>query len=97
MEECKVYVGVDLGGTNIAAGIVDEKGNILHKGETPTGVGRPYQEIIKDMAMLILRVIEEAGYKKEDIKAIGIGSPGYADKKAGKIIFANNLFGAMFQ
>lgn len=87
-----MYIGVDLGGTNIAVGLVDEDGNILHKGETPTGVGRPYQDILKDMAMLIIRVTEEAGYKKEDIKSIGIGSPGYADKKTGKIIFANNLF-----
>jgi len=87
-----MYIGVDLGGTNIAVGLVDEKGNIIHKGETPTGVGRPYQEILRDMAMLIIKVTEEAGYKKEDIQSIGIGSPGFADKNLGTIIFANNLF-----
>jgi len=87
-----MYIGVDLGGTNMAVGLVDEEGKILHKGEVPTGVGRPYQDILRDMAMLILKVIEEAGYKKEDIKSIGIGSPGFADKEQGKIIFANNLF-----
>lgn len=87
-----MYIGVDLGGTNIAVGVVDENGKILHKGETPTGVGRPYQDIIRDMAMLILKVTEEAGYKKEDIQSIGIGSPGFADKNLGTIIFANNLY-----
>lgn len=87
-----LYIGVDLGGTNIAAGIVDEEGRILHSGETPTGVGRPYQEILKDMAMLIKKVIQEAGYSEADIHSIGIGSPGVSDNNLGTVVFANNLF-----
>lgn len=85
------YIGVDLGGTNIAAGLVDEKGNILNKYETPTLANRHYSEILKDMADLILRLIKNSNLKIEDIAAIGIGSPGVADNNEGKIIFANNL------
>ena len=46
-------IGVDLGGTNIAAGIVDENGKIVLSGSTPTLAGRPYEEIIADMGKLI--------------------------------------------
>ena len=56
-----MYIGVDLGGTNIAVGVVDEHGRILHKGETPTGVGRPFEEITKNMGDLGNRVIQESG------------------------------------
>ena len=45
--------GIDLGGTNIKAGIVDEDQKILAEGSVPTMVKRPYQEIIKDMADLV--------------------------------------------
>jgi len=86
-----MYIGVDIGGTNIAVGLVDKEGKIIHKGEVPTGVGRPFEEIMKDIADLIKRVIEESDYKEEDVKAIGIGSPGLPDDEKGTIVFANNL------
>ena len=44
------YVGIDLGGTNIAAGLVDEKGNILSKSSVPTIKERDWREIVRDMA-----------------------------------------------
>jgi len=86
-----MYIGVDIGGTNIAVGLVDENGKIMHKGEVPTGAGRPFEEIMKDIADLINRVIEESDYKLEDVKAIGVGSPGLPDDEKGIIVFANNL------
>lgn len=44
------YIGVDLGGTNIAAGIVNSEFQIVKKGSVPTNVaGRTAEEIIKDM------------------------------------------------
>ena len=49
-----VYVGVDLGGTNIAVGLVDENGKILHKDSVPTLLERGPEPIIKDMANLLL-------------------------------------------
>ncbi len=85
-------IGVDLGGTNMAAGVVDEGGKVYYQDSTPTGVGRHYSEIIKDMATLIKQVIEGGGFNEKDIHSIGIGSPGVADSKAGTIVFANNLY-----
>lgn len=86
-----MYVGIDLGGTNIAVGVVDENGKIIHKDSVPTGADRPYQEIIKDMGMITNKVIEDSGISIDDIKSVGIGSPGTCDNKNGRIIYANNL------
>ncbi len=84
-----LYVGVDLGGTNIAAGVVTEDGKILHRDETPTLVGRHYSEILKDMADLILKVVRDSGHTVSEIHSIGIGSPGVADREKGVIVFAS--------
>lgn len=86
-----MYIGVDLGGTNIAVGLVDENGKVVSKASTPTINTRPYTEIVKDMADLSFKIIEDAGLKKEDIKAVGIGSPGTIDTKNGVVVLANNL------
>ena len=50
-----LYIGIDLGGTNIAAGIVDENGKILRQDSVPTLAERPIEEIVDDMAKLCLR------------------------------------------
>lgn len=86
-----MYLGIDLGGTNIAVGIVSEDGKILAKGSTPTKSERGYQAIVKDMADLSFELIEKAGISVSDITAAGIGSPGSVDSKNGAIYYANNL------
>lgn len=85
------YIGIDLGGTNIAVGLVDEEGKIIHKDSVPTLNEREYPEIIKDMAMLSLKVIEDSGVSLKDVKSIGIGSPGTPNTKEGILVYANNL------
>lgn len=84
-------IGIDLGGTNIAAAIVNDEGKIIRQGSTPTMNERNYQEIVKDMAMLCLKLIDEEGLSKEDIHSVGIGSPGTPDPVNGIIVYANNL------
>lgn len=86
-----VYVGIDLGGTNIAVGLVDEAGKILHKDSVPTLLERGYEPIAKDMANLSLKVIKDAGYSVDDVKAIGVGVPGITDPKTGVVVFCTNL------
>ena len=84
-------IGVDLGGTNIAAGIVDEKGNILIKDSVPTRAERPAEEIGADIAALAKKLCESFGCATSDIESIGIASPGIADNESGTIVYANNL------
>lgn len=85
------YIGIDLGGTNIAAGIVDDHGKIIVKGSVPTIKERNYTEIIADMAKLAQKLLEDAGLKVSDVKSIGIGSPGTPDSKNGILVYSNNL------
>lgn len=85
------YVGIDLGGTNIAVGLVNEEGKIIHKDSVPTLRERSYQEIIKDMAMLVLKVINDAGISIDQVENIGVGSPGTPNCKDGVLVYNNNL------
>ena len=64
------YIGVDLGGTGIKAGIVDEGGSILAKVSCPTGVERGYQAVVRDMADLCLKAVEKANLSLDDVKAV---------------------------
>jgi len=84
-------IGIDLGGTNIAAGIVSEEGKILIKKSVPTFREREYKLIIKDMANLCLDLINEGNLSLEDITSIGLGSPGTINNDKGIIEYANNL------
>ena len=86
-----MYIGIDLGGTNIAAGLVTEEGKILAQTSTPTLSERPIEEIVADMARVSKEVVQKAGYTMEDVKAVGIGSPGSIDNKNGIVVYANNL------
>lgn len=85
------YIGIDLGGTHMAAGIVNEEGVIVAKAETPTLVGRAYQEIIADMAACIRAAMDSANIGEDDVHSVGIGIPGIADQKTGRVIFCTNL------
>ena len=70
------YIGIDLGGTNIAVGVVTEDGKILETLSVPTKAERDYTEIIADMAEVSKKVCEKAGVDLADVNAVGIGCPG---------------------
>ncbi len=84
-------IGVDLGGTNIAVGIVDENFNIIKKGSVPTLAQRESDEIVKDMGALCNKLISEAGLTSKDIKSVGIAAPGAVDPEQGVISYICNL------
>ncbi len=84
-------VGIDLGGTYIKGGIVDEENRIIARGATPTMAEREAEEIIRDMAALVKKLTEEAGITLRDIAGIGIGSPGTIDGGSGKVLYSNNI------
>ncbi len=87
----KYYVGIDLGGTNIVAGVVDENYQILDKASMKTNCPRPAEAIAADMAECALQAIQNAGLTPEQIEWIGIGTPGIANSETGMIEYANNL------
>lgn len=85
------YIGIDLGGTNIAAGIVDENCNIVTKGSVPTNVSGTADDITADIASLCKKLVSDMGITLDDVAAIGIATPGSANCDTGTILFANNL------
>ena len=87
----KYYVGIDLGGTNIVAGVVDGDYNIIAKAITKTNCPRPEKEIAEDMAKMAVQAVENAKLTMDDIEWIGIGTPGIANSATGIVERANNL------
>ena len=87
----KYYIGIDLGGTNIAVGLVDENYKIVVKKTTPTLAKRESEAIVADMARLCREVCEAKDADIKDIANIGIASPGIANPVNGCVEYANNL------
>lgn len=85
-------VGVDLGGTNIVAGVINEKYEILAKSKVKTNVPRPAEEIFADIVLCVKNAVKDAGISLEEVESIGIGTPGSVNKELGRIEFANNLY-----
>ena len=84
-------IGIDLGGTNIAAGIVNEEYKIIAKDSVPTNADRPGTEIVADIANLCKKLCNENKIALTDIASVGIASPGIVDDESGEAIYANNL------
>lgn len=87
----KYYIGIDLGGTNIVAGVVDENYNIIAKASTKTNLPRPEKEIADDMVKVSRQAAEEAGVSMDDIQWIGVGTPGIANSDEGIVEYSCNL------
>lgn len=85
------YVGIDLGGTNIAAGIVDENGKMIIGRSVPTNADRDFREIVKDMAELVKELADDADLSIRRIRGVGIGCPGSIDSERGVCEYSNNL------
>lgn len=85
------YIGVDLGGTNIAIGIVDEKYNIIAEKSTPTDCPRSAEAIADDITKTIFELLGESGILLSQICWVGIGTPGSVNSKTGVVERAHNL------
>ena len=83
-------IGIDLGGTNIVASVVDDDYNIIGTSKTPTNSPRSADEIFDDIADVCEEAVKAAGLTMEDIDSVGMGTPGTVNQD-GIIEFANNL------
>ena len=85
-------IGIDLGGTNIAVGLVnDETFEIVKKKSTPTKAERDGMEIVEDMARLCRELCDEVGISVKDLAGVGVASPGIVNPHTGIIKRASNL------
>jgi len=85
-------VGIDLGGTNMRAGVADDTGRVLVKAGEPTRAQTSDGEaILGRLADLVDRVVREADLTPDDVLGIGVGVPGPLDPTVGGVKDAPNL------
>ncbi|MBQ1349401.1 MAG: ROK family protein [Ruminococcus sp.] len=84
-------LGIDLGGTNIVAGLCDENYKIVAKASCKTNVPRPESDICDSMAEVAKKACEKAGVSMDEVESIGIGVPGAVNPKTGVIEYSANL------
>lgn len=83
-------IGIDLGGTNIVASVVNDEYKIIATSKTPTNSPRSAEEIFDDIAEVCEEAVKSAGLTMDDIESVGMGTPGTVNAD-GVIEFANNL------
>lgn len=83
-------IGVDLGGTNIAVGIMDYNFKLIKKGSTPTPA-KDAEAIVDTIVCFSLALAEEAGIPFSEIDALGVATPGIVNRTTGEIVYANNI------
>ena len=84
-------IGIDLGGTNIVAGILDEDYSILCKCNTPTCPEKGAEGIVEDMLLCVSNALTLSGVELRECSGIGLGSPGTCDSENGIVRNAHNL------
>ncbi|MGF7049619.1 glucokinase [Paenibacillus sp. DS2015] len=87
----KYYVGVDLGGTNIAAGVVDENYQIISRHHVRTYASKTFEELIADIAKAVYDVVDKANLSMSEIVSVGLGTPSCINPETGMLVHANNL------
>jgi len=92
MEEIRrYYVGIDLGGTFIKGGIVDDLGNILYSTKLATEAEKGEEGVTQNIAKLVEILLNRTGLVASDVEGIGMGVPGMIDSQNGIVVNSNNL------
>ena len=98
-----MYIGIDVGGTNLVAGLVDREGDIRHKAACPVDRSWPAEELVRRLAQLSVQAAQEGGVPLDELEGVGAGIPGLVDDRAGVVVktpnmpFRNTPFRDLFQ
>ncbi|UHA75910.1 ROK family protein [Paenibacillus sp. 481] len=84
-------IGIDLGGTNIVCGLVNEQYELLEKVKRPTDAAQGVEQVISKMAEMIEELVNRSGIKRSELVAVGAGIPGFIDPERGICLFSANL------
>ncbi|MCR5636720.1 MAG: ROK family glucokinase [Clostridiales bacterium] len=85
------HLGIDLGGTNIVAGVLDDDYKIISKADVKTAAPRPESEICDSMVAAAVKALAKANITTDDIECVGIGVPGAVNKDTGIVEYSANL------
>lgn len=84
-------IGIDLGGTNIKVGIVNENYEIVSRASVKTNLPRPAEGIVDGICEAVQIALDGANISVNDVTAVGIGTPGAANRSSGVVLYSNNL------
>ena len=84
-------VGIDIGGTKIAAGVVDDQAQILSRFETRQHSGQPPEVVVEAVQRAFQEVIVGVGLEKGALLGVGVGFAGHTDGRAGVVLTSSNL------
>ena len=87
----RVHLGIDLGGTTIKFGLVNENYEVIHKMSIDTQPDRPFEVVAKDMALSCLSFLKQHQYDLNDLHSVGIGVPSVVNPHNKHVVYANNL------
>lgn len=87
----KYRIGIDLGGSHIGAGLVDEAGKLLDTVYNDTPADREFLKTVGVIADTIEELLAKNGATVADCVSVGIGSPGISDEETGNIVYSANF------
>lgn len=91
MNNGQFCVGIDIGGTKVNIGIIDNAGNVLAKTKIASGSGKSNEDIIKSIAETVRQLVNDNNMTLDDIKFFGVGVPGTASIETGLVDYCPNL------
>jgi glucokinase len=86
-----LFVGVDVGGTNIKFGLVDDTGQAQVKHQIPTEQKKGPEDAMRRVTQVINHLVEQAGVSVDDVEAVGLATPGTMDLAKGVLLHPHNL------
>jgi len=84
-------IGIDVGGTGIQIGVIDENLKVVAEGSIPTRTSIPFSEQIAQIASCVVSTATSAGLKREQIVSVGAGIPGIANLATGVVVKCPNM------
>lgn len=88
-----LYVGVDLGGTKILAGVFSAQLKLVATAKTSTKADRGPKAVIERIARTVRDAVDEADLDLKQVRAVGLGAPGSIDPEQGRVLFSPNMPG----
>lgn len=85
-----MYIGIDVGGTNLVAAVVDHQNQIVARAKRRTGESPTTEMLCDDLVALAMEASDNAGLARNEVEYVGIGFPGSVDRKRGIVQYTPN-------
>jgi glucokinase len=90
MSDERTFIGVDIGGTKIATGLV-RGARVLERISLPTLADRPKEDVLRQVFASVDLILERTGHSLGEIAGIGVVAPGPLDPQTGELLYSPNI------